>query len=503
MIEIRSVIKKIGFPLVLISMLSIVVVEIGVGGIVATIGLNIVILLILIQVIAMLYGFAKSLVIFYKSERHPLYSPVIIVKKMYVMIAVIIVAALIIVAGGNLDYDGHQALAAHYIHGDSWSDEACKRCHGGKYEKGLRTFHVLYASGEIVRPWDPLFLDPALKEVDTRLAKENFATNCSACHVNDIDPDGACYLASPSSATCARKCHCVDVEKRAVMWCSDDYAAYDVHADADVICIQCHVNGNARGNIIDRPDSSHLIKSALKKCTDCHAGVTHGLIEDACIEKVSCESCHIPALPGGDLPGGSPIDSIDYSDGERRVTYHTEDFEPTLAYYNGTHEGMPHPSGKDDPGAVLKPFNVITIRWWDKGDDSRVVTNPNSSLYWGNPIPLSHVRAADSSNDGEVSIDEMRGLDFNDDGTPDYPDAVLRQVDVYYSVSHNIVGEESALGRGALWCADCHGNRSRINWTLLGFESDPAETDPPTDFTTYNITVETIPTPSLWRLFGG
>jgi len=78
---IKSVIKKIGFPLVLISMLTIVVVEIGVfSGIVVTIGLNIVMFLILIQIIAMLYGFAKSLVIFHKSEQHPLYSPVRIAR---------------------------------------------------------------------------------------------------------------------------------------------------------------------------------------------------------------------------------------------------------------------------------------------------------------------------------------------------------------------------------------------------------------------------------------
>ena len=416
-------------------------------------------------------------------------------KKMYVIIAVIAVAALIIIAGGNLDYGGHQAQAAHYIHGDSWSDE-CESCHPNKYNACNKTFHVLYTSGTIAFPWDPLFLDPALKKVDTRLTKENVGTNCTACHhdydaINNLDP---LYIAPPTSATCARKCHCDDVEKRAVMWCSDDYATYDVHSNASVICIQCHVNGNARGNIIDRPDSFHLIKSALKKCIDCHVGVTHGMIADAHLEKVSCESCHIPALPGGELPGGSPIDSIDYSDGERRITYRAEDFEPTLAYYNGTHEGIPHPSSKDEPGALLKPFNVITITWWDEGNDSRVVKDPDSSLYWGDPIPLSHVRAADSNNDGEVNEGEMRGFDTGDDGTPDYPDAVLRQVDLYYSVSHNIVGEASALKTGALWCADCHGNTTtRIDWTLLGFEADPAETDPPTDFTTYNITVETIP----------
>jgi len=418
-------------------------------------------------------------------------------KKMYVIIAVIVVAALIIVVGGGIDYGGYQAQAAHYMYDNSWSDEACKRCHVGVYEDVLGSYHVRYASGTIVLPWDPLFLDSALKEADMRLVEENAATNCTVCHSNNTSLDETLYLTGPSDTACANECHYTDVETRAVMWCSDDYAIYDVHADADVICIECHTTVNhqiGRGNIIDRPDPFMLIDQPIKGCIDCHTGVTHGMIADAHIEKVSCESCHTPALPGGELPGGSPIDSIDYSDGERRVTYHVKDFNPALAYYNGTHEGMPHPSSKDEPGAVLKPFNVITIIWWDAGEDSYVVKDPNSSLYWGVPILLSHVRAADSNNDSAVSIDEMRGFDSGFDGTPDYPDAVLRQVDVYYSVSHNVVGEESALGTGALWCADCHGNTTtRIDWTLLGFEADPAETDPPTDFTTYNITVETIP----------
>ena len=79
------------------------------------------------------------------------------------------------------------------------------------------------------------------------------------------------------------------------------------------------------------------------------------------------------------------------------------------------------------------------------------------------------------------------------DKIPDYPNAILRKTDAYYPVSHNIVSEESALGKSALWCADCHGNTSVIDWIALGYESDPAQTDPPTDFTTYEVTVEIIP----------
>jgi hypothetical protein len=57
-------------------MLTIVLVETGIwtSGIVITIGLNLAMLLVLIQIIAILYGFTKSLTIFNKAQRHPHYS---------------------------------------------------------------------------------------------------------------------------------------------------------------------------------------------------------------------------------------------------------------------------------------------------------------------------------------------------------------------------------------------------------------------------------------------
>ena len=69
-------IEKIGFPLVLSAMLTFVVVETGIltTGIIITIGMNLAMLLVLIQIIAILYGFTKSLAMFNKAQRHPLYS---------------------------------------------------------------------------------------------------------------------------------------------------------------------------------------------------------------------------------------------------------------------------------------------------------------------------------------------------------------------------------------------------------------------------------------------
>lgn len=70
-------IEKIGFPLVLFAMLAIVLVETNImtSGIIVTIGLNLALALVLTQILALIYGFSKSLKILNKTRRHPLYSP--------------------------------------------------------------------------------------------------------------------------------------------------------------------------------------------------------------------------------------------------------------------------------------------------------------------------------------------------------------------------------------------------------------------------------------------
>ncbi|MBC2697532.1 MAG: hypothetical protein HF976_03510 [ANME-2 cluster archaeon] len=70
-------IEKIGFPLVLFAMLTIVLVETNImtSGTLITVGLNLALALVLTQILALLYGFSKSLKILNKTRRHPLYSP--------------------------------------------------------------------------------------------------------------------------------------------------------------------------------------------------------------------------------------------------------------------------------------------------------------------------------------------------------------------------------------------------------------------------------------------
>jgi hypothetical protein len=456
--------------------------------------------------------------------------------KIITVLSIMILTGIIIISYGNLNYNGNQARAAHSISNNTWSDEKCMNCHANVYDDVVNSYHVQQVNRDAVDgQWDLLFLNLIEKQDTTRLVRgcgqchpggtpphdPTIATaagqsECSRCHsktdlvfeVHDTDEIVGgiittdctiCHVinsAHISDAACANKCHHTDVAKRAVMWCSVDYASYDVHANAGVGCLECHITSDhqiGRGNIIDRSDSKVIIDQPVKQCIDCHMEVTHGMIVDSHLEKVACEACHIPKLPGGQPSGDTAIDSIDWTNGNKDIKYKNADFQPVLAWFNGTVNGIPQPSNKDDPGAVLKPFNVITITWWDEGIDLNIVNYPNSSLYWGDPIALSYIRSADINGDGEVSTEEIRGFDLEEYGISGYPNTVLRHMDMYYSVSHNIVGKESALGKRALWCADCHGDTSGIDWVLLGYEADPAQTDPPTDFTTYEITVDVVP----------
>ncbi|MDW7777221.1 MAG: methanogenesis multiheme c-type cytochrome [Methanosarcinales archaeon] len=459
-------------------------------------------------------------------------------KKISTILAVIILMVLIIISFGNLNYSGYQARAAHYICNSSWSDEKCIGCHVNVYDDVVNSYHVQLVNKNVVDgQWDLHFLNLIEKEDKQTLVRGcgqchpmgipshnptiaavagqsecsrchskddlvfeihnkdeivggSITTDCQICHSDNISNEFL-YLTHISDSTCANKCHQTDVAKRAVMWSSTDYAEYDVHAKAGVGCTQCHITSNhqiGKGNTIDRPNPTLSFDQPMKQCVDCHFEVTHGMIVDAHLENVACEACHIPILPGGNAKY-----SIDWTNGYKDIKFQTDDFRPVLAWFNGTVNGIAQPSNKDDPGAVLKPFNVIAITWWDEGNNLDIVNNPNLSNNWGSPVVLSHIRAADINADDKVSTDEIREFDLENYGIPEYPNAVLRHLDMYYSVSHNIVGEESALGKSALWCADCHGNTSSIDWVLLGYEADPAQTDPPTDFTNYEVTVEIIP----------
>ena len=283
---------------------------------------------------------------------------------------------------------------------------------------------------------------------------------------------------APRNEQCA-SCHGSDVCTSAASWASPDHAKYDVHANLQ--CSDCHVTKDhqiGRKNMTNAPAQMHdAFSNGVTSCysAGCHAGISHGAMADGHLT-LTCESCHIPALPAVDISGNKPMRSFSWANGVREVVTHDTQFTPVLAWYSGTYYDQLPVRRDRTEDAKLKPFNVINGTWWDTGKDPAIVANPNSSSAIGNPILPAHVKAADTNKDGVVTQGEMRAYDADGNGLADYPNAVLRHVELYYPVSHNIASSNKGLA-APLTCGDCHGTTANIDWRSLGFVNDPAGAD--------------------------
>lgn len=291
-----------------------------------------------------------------------------------------------------------------------------------------------------------------------------------------------------SNAQCI-KCHEDSIILSGESWDDNNSSHYNVHSKLQ--CVQCHETTDhqiAKRLPLDSYNSNNI--GSVKNCTDsgCHQSITHGdVIDSSHLKKLECQTCHIPNLPAKIEGSNGTINSFSWQNGVLEKTYHNDTFAPTLSWSKGIYnEQLPIAAGRNDTGAKLNTFNVVKGTWWDAGINPHVVANPDNNSSVGNPIPPTTVRAADNNKDAKVTIDEIRSYDSNGDGISDYPNAVLRNVNLFYQTSHTISDIDKDLGK-PLVCVDCHGNASKIDWHALGFSTDPAGNT--TDFSKQNISV--------------
>ncbi|MFP4654588.1 MAG: methanogenesis multiheme c-type cytochrome [Methanohalobium sp.] len=305
-------------------------------------------------------------------------------------------------------------------------------------------------------------------------------------------------LGSSQRSSCEEHCHADQVETTGVNWADENYSEFDVHAEES--CVECHETIEHQIGSSTMP-AAQEVGAEVQSCqsSGCHEGISHGGTVDAHLEFLECQSCHVTEMPGGESQGGAPLEEFTWKNGTREDKVKMSSFKPTLGWstnYSST-DKLPHSSSMDVEGAKLTSYSVITGIWWDSGTNEEVASNPNNSTTVGNPIPPSHVSQADANDDGNVTQNEMRSFDSNDDGVPDYPNAILRHVDLHYPINHNIAGSDTGLS-DPLECGDCHGasnteqlqnihfdekiddcskchtTKPTLDWDSLGYESDPA-----------------------------
>jgi len=217
----------------------------------------------------------------------------------------------------------------------------------------------------------------------------------------------------------------------------------DVHMSrkgANLACIDCHVGSGHKWagsryvmTVGDPGKRAPGAPRAKATCTSCHTQAPHkktsiiGIKLNGHVDKVACETCHIPAFArggvatkifwdwskAGKLKNGKPYKEGGYTqgNGKERETYMTlegslkygENIRPTYRWFNGvmryvtiaTKIDPSRPvqinsfSGSyDDPGARIYPFKRMqTIQPYDKGNKTLVYPHlwgDDPDAFWGN-----------------------------------------------------------------------------------------------------------------------
>ena len=252
----------------------------------------------------------------------------------------------------------------------------------------------------------------------------------------------------------------------------------DTHmGDHDLQCVDCHrgerhlVPGRAMSVSVDRENRLH--------CTACHAEQPHADQRlNGHTERVACAACHIPfmAVDTGTKmtwdwsQAGQDLDITDshlYMKIKGRFTW-AKKVPPEYYWYNETATRyilgdkidptkptiISGPLGaRDDPTAKLWPFKV----------------HRGKQVYdlLHNYFLLPHVHGEQgfwNQLDWPTALEigsKFTGLDFS--GQWDFA-----PTEMFFPLAHMVTRADEAMQ-----CRDCHGERGRLDWAALGYESDP------------------------------
>ena len=263
---------------------------------------------------------------------------------------------------------------------------------------------------------------------------------------------------------------------------------YDVHMGspgADMSCQDCHVQDGhtIRGNsLVVSPGHPNSLE-----CTDCHEDKPHDQSRiNAHTDRVACQTCHIPTFAKG-LPtkiywnwSSAGEDREPETDRFGLPTYQTgkgsfvwdRDIVPHYAWYNGTGgayaigdrikrrgiTALNWPEGsRKDRDAKIYPFKIMRgIQPYDSYLNHKYLIVPKlygDGGYW---------ETYDWDRAARLGMESV-GLDYS--GEMAWTETVM-----YWKINHMVVPAENALD-----CLDCHGDRGRLEWRVLGYKKDPMD----------------------------
>ena len=294
----------------------------------------------------------------------------------------------------------------------------------------------------------------------------------------------------PPDANCMY-CHGTsDVKKRGFSW--NDLYNSDVHNQQGISCAACHpadIDHQFAKGYEPEFTAAPALDNTMKRCPDCHdvgylgAPVPdHSSIRPSHLDKLACESCHIPQLgrvaaEGVDATTGELVFTYEPAgakqagdrgswdpDYDRREDRHIYPVNSVLAIWwgNRTEDGVVHPLFLREHEAAWRQFAAEVT---DDNGDGRKEVNRDHEIVAGLQAVASSLkdnRRFDRIHPVFIKGESLYELDSGGNlvraslaGTPLEPES---RVD--FSINHNVAPPRLALG--ATGCLDCHSKNAHF-----------------------------------------
>ena len=249
---------------------------------------------------------------------------------------------------------------------------------------------------------------------------------------------------------------------------------FDIHLEKGLSCIDCHKSID-HAFPTEAADTWSREEGHAPSCTDCHGERPHEGLKGAVInrfhvEKIACQTCHIPYIAHGEYPtdvhrNWKEAEFLpDKAKWEPKLDL-KNDVTPVYAWYNGTREVYLWPQPAEPENGTIYYIKPLGSR-----DD------PNSKIY---PFKL-HAAIVPYSSANKTLVPAKVGIVF---ATGNVTKAVQVGAEIsgmkwdgqwvklvrYMQVNHGVRPASEALE-----CLDCHGPTiRRMPWPELGYGRYP------------------------------
>jgi len=257
---------------------------------------------------------------------------------------------------------------------------------------------------------------------------------------------------------------------------------FDVHmGDNEMVCQDCHETESHGITGTAMAVNTEMANKEIE-CLTCHEMPLHVNADlDKHSKKIACQTCHIPTYAKGKptkvnwdwsqagMKKDVPKDKYGKPTFNKKKGSFVwgKDIKPAYLWYNGGVERyligdkinengitrLNYPQGSiDDEKSKIYPFKVHSGKQLSDAENKYLLIPKLFGGYW------KHFDWNKAAEDG------MNGTGYAYSGKYEFV-----ETEMYWRVSHEVVGGENALS-----CLNCHGGDGRMEWNALGYKKNPA-----------------------------